>query len=1142
MKAYNTWYETGFPSLKDFARPFDKGETVVFCRVTEIPSVENDLIYKTTDEGRPGQFFHIPSDFYKVGIWQNIAIASYTKPSDSDEGNHKTAAITSKKSKTEGIYPVKGWKEIDSNFSELSKYSEYPRYDGWSGREIAYGEQGFITTGTGDFEKYEVEFWSIGPLILDSRFGTHSHAFHLVTSDKAVDEDMNAGLHTLFDLKADDINNVSFAILQKGSKPQDSGWGFQFFQGDAGGQLYWSHVSSLGKHFIGAPSMNAGKHLAKAPQSQKPKGTGVLAYMSYLMGGHHHGGAIEDKHCLGTNIFGENINSDHLNYLSLVYANPDLDGPMHIELEKRGLPGDGGPFKKMCHMQYTDDLTYVWTTQRKSQTLKGKWFWWTYKDFSDPEIPKDKEIVIDPARKRPEKGDSWFPFDPVPSDIPTNKEQKRDWWTGEPYKKPCSDGYTTPKRKIQTAPAGPVPKIEDPEIYSYKLMRTDFVLGATGFSLLGTPYGVYDGQMGYSGELPDDFYECRLKHRPSIGSMDYIAKTTVTANDEYFFDYTLTTDEYSFEGGTADGMIYISPPEIRHWAESYTSVSNLSFGLYSTIPFGWLITPDINADFHDKDSVYFKPYIDSGKLELEVIHEDSGGIRCGTFKVCNLITAGTISGFWKRDAANTKLYPTTTGDDIWLPDNDKITFGNTTVAPDAYLAWNGTNFDINSAGSYVKINATRIELTGATGDDSNILIGQNAGGGTTGDNNTIVGYLAGSNTTTGYANTFIGSEAGKANLNGSSNTFIGNLAGWSNKGGMSNVALGQSTLRNNQYGHYNMAIGRQALFYTTGSSNVGIGLNSGLYLTTGSGNTAIGGDTRLTAGLEKVTVIGYYAGFATQSNYCIFIGAYAGRYETADYKLIIDSIDRGSEANQRAQAPIYGKIDATVANQELHFNANIYTPDDLFHYFGNDNDFGIYYDSTNNLGSFKGYTSGFKFDFYNDVQLEETLIFKEQSSTPSNAGADALKIWVSDGTATNEYDGDFYFNQKYNEIDRWGEINKLFIKHESIAASGNTSITLGTLAIGESADVEIQVIGRYQVADGYCNIYDLWAAARRGSSSEAIAGVTKHSLTVGGTTGDLTFSWAISNGVMTLTITNGNAERTIDVKVKWSVNRLVSQA
>jgi len=479
------------------------------------------------------------------------------------------------------------------------------------------------------------------------------------------------------------------------------------------------------------------------------------------------------------------------------------------------------------------------------------------------------------------------------------------------------------------------------------------------------------------------------------------------------------------------------------------------------------------------------------------------------------------------------------GGHIHMYDDRVFSLGD---SDDVQLKWVSASnyFNINSAGSYVKINATRIELTGATGDDTCVFIGKDAGKSNTGASNTFTGYQAGASNTSGYSNTFCGTKAGFNNTTGASNVFVGDIAGYNNKSGVSNVALGQNALYSNQYGHYNMAIGRQALLRTTGSSNVGVGQNSGIWLTTGSGNTAIGGDTRASAGLEKVTLIGYYAGFATQSNYCIFIGAYAGRYETVDYKLIIDSIDRGSEANQRAQAPIYGVINSSIANQELHFNANIYTPDDLYHYFGNSSNFQIGYDSSNNYGLFKGGVDAF--DFNKPVQLEETLIFIEQSSTPTNAGADALKLWVSDGTATNEFDGDFYFNQKYNEIERWGEINKLFIEHESIAASGNTSITLGTLATGESADIEVRVMGRYQVADGYCNIYDLWAAARRGSSSEAIVGDTKHSLTVGGTTSDLTFSWSISSGVMTLTITNANAERTIDVKVKWSVNRLVSQA
>ena len=226
----------------------------------------------------------------------------------------------------------------------------------------------------------------------------------------------------------------------------------------------------------------------------------------------------------------------------------------------------------------------------------------------------------------------------------------------------------------------------------------------------------------------------------------------------------------------------------------------------------------------------------------------------------------------------------------------------------------------------------------------------------------------------------------------------------------------------------------------------------------------------------------------------------------------------------------------------LAFSKHVQIMDDNRIYFGDDKDFEINYDSINNLSVFKGYTSGIKFYFYNSVYLEETLIFKGQSSTPSNADNNTLKIWLSDGTPDNEYNGNLLFRQTFGGASYKGEINKLFILHRSIGASGGSkSITLGTLANGESADVEVQVIGRYR-SNGHCNIYDLWAAAYYNGENEGIAGNTKHSLTVGGTTSDLTFSWSISSGTMALTITNNNASTTIDVKVKWSINRLVSQA
>jgi hypothetical protein len=63
--------------------------------------------------------------------------------------------------------------------------------------------------------------------------------------------------------------------------------------------------------------------------------------------------------------------------------------------------------------------------------------------------------------------------------------------------------------------------------------------------------------------------------------------------------------------------------------------------------------------------------------------------------------------------------------------------------------------------------------------------------------------------------------------------------------------------------------------------------------------------------------MGYYAGMAIGGSNGIFLGSYAGRYETAGAKLILDAFDRTNEANQRAQAVIYGVMSSTAANQIL---------------------------------------------------------------------------------------------------------------------------------------------------------------------------------------------------------------------------------
>lgn len=213
-------------------------------------------------------------------------------------------------------------------------------------------------------------------------------------------------------------------------------------------------------------------------------------------------------------------------------------------------------------------------------------------------------------------------------------------------------------------------------------------------------------------------------------------------------------------------------------------------------------------------------------------------------------------------------------------------------------------------------------LTSLTTGYSNLAIGSGSlGANTTGYGNVAVGVNAlatnitgnesiaiGSNAlilSTASGNAAIGANALTSNTTGNSNVAIGNGALLFNVDGNGNMAIGADALHTNASGYYCVAIGAGALYSSTGWFNIGIGTNAGNSITSGGANTAIGYSALAATGAQ---------------GYSIGIGMQAGQYETAGYKLFIDTIDRTNEAGGRTKSLIYGVFDATVANQEITFN------------------------------------------------------------------------------------------------------------------------------------------------------------------------------------------------------------------------------
>jgi len=175
-----------------------------------------------------------------------------------------------------------------------------------------------------------------------------------------------------------------------------------------------------------------------------------------------------------------------------------------------------------------------------------------------------------------------------------------------------------------------------------------------------------------------------------------------------------------------------------------------------------------------------------------------------------------------------------------------------------------------------------------------------------GTENTAIGHSSLGLNTSGYYNTAVGSHTLSQNIGGNSNTAVGWDALLKNNAGSGNTAIGSSALANNMGGECNIAVGTSLFKNTSGNFNTAIGYGAISNNQTGSNNTAIG----------------IFAGSSSLASRNVFIGSYAGFFETGANKLYIDNQQRANESYGRVKALIYGVFDASPANQYLTINGN----------------------------------------------------------------------------------------------------------------------------------------------------------------------------------------------------------------------------
>jgi hypothetical protein len=196
----------------------------------------------------------------------------------------------------------------------------------------------------------------------------------------------------------------------------------------------------------------------------------------------------------------------------------------------------------------------------------------------------------------------------------------------------------------------------------------------------------------------------------------------------------------------------------------------------------------------------------------------------------------------------------------------------------------------------------------AAGDDlilpfgtCNSFFGSESGYKTTaGGANTFLGYKAGWDNTTGNNNTFVGYEAGESSTTVNNNTFIGFKAGQNTKPNIGfgeangNTFVGSEAGKTNYGGEHNTFIGVDAGYSNIDTfRNTYVGAEAGKYIQ-GIGNTIIGNH-----------YIGTSNGTPFNASFNVFLGQYAGHYETGHNKLYIDNTSTSSPL-------IYGEFDNDI--------------------------------------------------------------------------------------------------------------------------------------------------------------------------------------------------------------------------------------
>jgi len=627
--------------------PYEVKEIICFEHVKRSPELLEPQ-RKSTDQGfLIGLWYAGFEEPRSMGSWQ-IAQLMGKNVAAGKAGKTVQANQIKKTDKPQTRF-VKNWEELDTDFPAFDSYAEYPEISATTGRPMAQGEHGLGLAGTGGMVDYERMWADLGNLITDQEEGIYSPAVFAMTNG-AIDERLNAGLQTFWNVHIGINGPTLMWNMGKGSQNIDIGYGYMWWEGEKVATV--CNRKDFGPFSPGTPGKGVDKH--------------------------HHARNVDD----------EDIISLHFNLEKAFWENGQrIDAPFLHEGEYQVR---GGEYETICKVKfgYLDELKHDFL----GGTADGRQFWFSFAPISQGSPPiKTPKIVIDPPHDP-----SWNPRktqDNIKRFTPTNIDDENPGVSlpGSINREGQRNGKEKVKSEVDPNPYGDISKLGQ-DIYNQKWYKSTGINGSSPVKLdsihkfntresylnVAFPCVQLKGQIPnkYYGEEGWDFagiavkdinsnnerwqanianntsllyqdknyqisehadyiksayYKIHDNDRPNICCIDGIAEYS---GDKFSYTNHPQNANFALKSGTANGIVTVSPGDkSNHWDSEGIILSTLHWGYYKTVAMGWFNAVDNNASMIDIDSVFFIPDEVGGELNLDLYFYNTSGQRAGILTI-----------------------------------------------------------------------------------------------------------------------------------------------------------------------------------------------------------------------------------------------------------------------------------------------------------------------------------------------------------------------------------------------------------------------------------------------------------------------------------------------------------------------------